>query len=615
MKRIFFLAVILFLNFYVFGKIIPINEAQKVALNKFYELTGVSQKEALSLLQKPIIVNDENGEPLYYVFNFSKGGFVIVSAEDLYYPIIGYSDKFTFRNDNQPANVKYWMGLYAKDIKYVRQHGEKAPNASEWKKYDVDFDNFRPTKSKNQVLLNTALWDQGCGWNNYCPEDDGGACGHVWTGCVATAMGIIMKYWNFPLKGEGSHSYYDYPYGTLSANFGQTNYMWEQMDNTQPTDAAALLLFHTGVSVNMNYSPDGSGAYSWDAIDAFKNYFRYNNAAQLYNKSDYDLNTWINMLRNQLDLGRVIYYAGRDDDNAGHAFVCDGYDDSNNYFHFNFGWSGYNNGFYALDDVGGFHNNQQAGLDIYPDEDYYPYSTNGAELTATLDTNDLTDFIVDLSWNNVDGADHYVVYRDLDSIANVSTNTYIDNQAEPGDHHYTVRTYFSDGSVALGNDAFVDATYRVTFYIRDTAGNILRNAEVTFNGQTKTATFGSVSFNEVPFGWNYDYTISHSDYPTVSSTIPVLYKDTQITVYMGTPADVKVNSAVKIYPNPANSFITISGTEIPTTVEIYNLSGSLLRKIKIVGDSQINISDLPSGVYSLHLVNEKMSVYQNIVKE
>ena len=64
------------------------------------------------------------------------------------------------------------------------------------------------SKNIQDVLLplNTT-WDQNCYYNALCPSDNistclnGGTpnpCGHVYTGCPATAMAQIMKYWNYP---------------------------------------------------------------------------------------------------------------------------------------------------------------------------------------------------------------------------------------------------------------------------------------------------------------------------------------------------------------------------------------------------------------------------------
>jgi len=108
-------------------------------------------------------------------------------------------------------------------------------------------------------------------YNELCPADPNGPGGHVYAGCVATAMGMVMKYWSHPTTGVGSHSYYCPGYGYQSANFGATTYLWDEMPNSISTSCIpiATLLYHCGVAVNMGYSVDGSGAQSTDAANAW----------------------------------------------------------------------------------------------------------------------------------------------------------------------------------------------------------------------------------------------------------------------------------------------------------------------------------------------------------
>jgi hypothetical protein len=200
-----------------------------------------------------------------------------------------------------------------------------------------------------------------------------------------------MYYWRYPLVGNGSHDYYLYPYGNLEANFGETYYQWnamlDQLNGSSPENsifAIAQLQYHAGIAVNMQYSPNGSGAQSIQVAYALKNYFNYSSSTSYANRSSYTQTNWESMLQNNIDLGRPIYYSG-DDGTTGHAFVCDGYQEgSTNYFHFNFGWSGYGDGYFTVNDAGGFAYNQTATKSIYPDDENftYPYFCNGSSVAA-----------------------------------------------------------------------------------------------------------------------------------------------------------------------------------------------------------------------------------------
>ncbi len=206
-----------------------------------------------------------------------------------------------------------------------------------------------------------------------CPEDFDGPCERTYAGCVATAMAQVMFYYKYPLQGTGSHSYNDYPYGYQSANFGNTTYSWNSMENQimgYNNPAIAELLYHCGVSVNMNYGPDGSSASSSYVVSALINYFNYSPSIDLVHRDSYTDSEWKNILIENLDNKIPLYYDGYDEDQwVGHAFVCDGYQNED-YFHFNWGWSGYYNGYFYLDNlnVGGsnFSSWQGAIIYIYP---------------------------------------------------------------------------------------------------------------------------------------------------------------------------------------------------------------------------------------------------------
>ena len=221
--------------------------------------------------------------------------------------------------------------------------------------------------------LTQTLWNQDFPYNYYAPECDNYWIGnHCYAGCVACAMSQIMKYWDHPVHGHGSHTYTHGTYGVQSANFGATAYNWSIMPNSlgyQVDDAAlavALLMYHCGVSVNMNFGPSGSGAYSPDVETAFRQYFGYC-AASYRQRSSYSEEEWIELIKNDLDKAQPLYFSGTSDSGGGHAIVCDGYD-NNDYFSFNLGWSGSGNGFYSINDVAGYNNNEAVVLNIKPVE-------------------------------------------------------------------------------------------------------------------------------------------------------------------------------------------------------------------------------------------------------
>ena len=239
------------------------------------------------------------------------------------------------------------------------------------------------TRDIDQMVL--ALWNQDSPYNAMCPADPNGPGGHVYAGCVATAMSMIIYHWRYPQQGTGSHSYYASGYGTQTANFGETNYDYYGMVNSSDTkynEMIALLQYHCGVSVDMMYSANGSGAYSSSVPYAIKNYFGYANNAQIIYRGN--LNTWKTNLNQQMELEQPVYYSGCDNGGC-HAFVVDGMQEQtdDSYYHFNFGWSGSMNGWYLVTNAGGFNQDNAMVRNFIPNPANYPYPPPEEQLILT----------------------------------------------------------------------------------------------------------------------------------------------------------------------------------------------------------------------------------------
>ena len=309
-----------------------------------------------------------------YVYDIGDRGFVMVSSNTVLPPILGYSSESTFPDlDEAPEHYIAWIQHYSEMIDYAVAEGLN-PEPSVQRQWDdvlLGQVSTRGTATVNPLI--TTHWNQDCYYNEYCPYTPGGGwwgggggpCNHAYAGCVACAMAQVMKYWNHPQVGFGSHSYTHGTYGEQSANFAATTYQWTDMPEQiySHNDAVATLMYHCGVSVNMNYGPSGSGAQSKDVEKALRSYFGYC-GAKYREKSKYENDVWISMLKSELDLSHPIYYSGSNGD-SGHAFVCDGYD-ANDLFHFNFGWSGSGDNYYSVYDVNGFNSNQAAVMNIVP---------------------------------------------------------------------------------------------------------------------------------------------------------------------------------------------------------------------------------------------------------
>lgn len=329
-----------------------------------------------------------------YIYNIDNQGFIIISGHSILPPVLSYSKQGVFPSlDDAPENFSSWIQHYSDMIDYAVANGLQ-PEPSIQQQWDNALVGCFPVKSTTTVdPLIATRWNQDCYYNEYCPETPGGGwwgggpCGHAYAGCVACAMAQVMKYWNWPEQGIGSHSYTHADYGPQQANFGATTYHWDQMpiEVYGHNDAVATLMYHCGVSVNMNYGPNGSGAQSADVETACRSYFGYC-GAKYREKNQYSEEDWLSLIKADLDLSHPFYYSGSSS-SAGHAFVCDGYDQYD-MIHFNFGWSGSGDNYCSLYEVNGYNNNQAAvfnmvPMDIRPGADGIIYVTPEGEGNGT----------------------------------------------------------------------------------------------------------------------------------------------------------------------------------------------------------------------------------------
>ena|GEM_PF-496374 len=361
--------------------------AQKLA-ETYYKQSASVNSVSLTLAYTE---TGANGLAAYYAFNVSTGnGFVIVAADDAAHPIIGYSTKNRFVIPADYTAIGHWLKKRKIEVDELRAKNLVADETikNEWAGTFIA--NTKNTSQRNAngsansvsavsvAPLVQSTWDQSPYYNAQCP---GGSV----TGCVATTMSQIMRYWNYPTKGTGSSSYCDCTangftnqYGTLSANYGTTTYNWANMPLSIHAANAdiATLMYHTGVSVEMDYDPSGSGAWVITADDttcaqtSYVKYFGYDPyTIQGLIKANYADAAWIQLLQNEAINGRPVQYVGDDPAEGGHTWVCDGFDVNNN-FHMNWGWSGADDGYFYINNLnsgnGNFSTDCEALIGIEP---------------------------------------------------------------------------------------------------------------------------------------------------------------------------------------------------------------------------------------------------------
>ncbi len=379
MKSAIFTLVLVFILFAGFAKKVDVETAKLAAKNIYYlKANNLFTKSLNEINLTHVYTELYNGEPIYYVFNVNQNeGFVIISADDIAHPIIGYSFERSFPVLNWPSHFAEWMNGYREQIIYGKSNNLKATPEiqNEWAELLTENPVLKKEKATQPLLIHT--WNQDWPWNAYCPVDANGPGGHVYAGCVAVSMAQLMKYYNYPNQGTGSHTNYSLwngGYGNLTVNYSQQTYAWANMPNlvnNSNYDEVAKLLYHCSVAVDMNYGPDGSGSQTSKIASALKTYYYYASAAQYVQKSSYSQTNWENLIKQQIDNKWPTAYQGTDG-TSGHAWNCDGY--NGNEFHMNWGWSGSANGYYTLDNLvaGGYNltQNQGAVINVYPANNY-----------------------------------------------------------------------------------------------------------------------------------------------------------------------------------------------------------------------------------------------------
>ncbi|WP_201978393.1 thiol protease/hemagglutinin PrtT [Hymenobacter rubidus] len=397
MKKLYSLALLLLL---LLSRAVanPIDEATAQRVGRAFLTThtghGLPASAALALVYRAEMGSmaapgATKPAPAFYVFSTASPtpGFVLVAGDDQVTPVLGYSDQSAFDPAHLAPQVAKWLEGYRAQVRQVVEtHTAATPDIrGAWQELLSGATAAgRPTGTAAVAPLVATRWNQQPYYNDLCPYDNAGG-GRSVTGCVATAMCQVMKFWNYPTTGAGFHSYNTTSLGTLSANFGTTTYQWTSMPNsvTSANTAVATLMYQVGVSVNMGYSAHSSNAYVISAASngpdcaeyALKTYFGYRTTMQGLQRANYSDTQWLNMMKAELDASRPIVYAGFGS-GGGHCFVADGYD-NNNFLHFNWGWGGAYDGYFSINAVnpaglgtgggsGGYNSGQQAIIGIQP---------------------------------------------------------------------------------------------------------------------------------------------------------------------------------------------------------------------------------------------------------
>lgn len=309
--------------------------------NFWKNLSNSTKKEKSARLSfskktiKEILTYKRREDNFFYVINYNEGGFLLLSCDKRFFPIIGASDDGSFKNDDKffSPSMKGYLENLSEQMLVSRKKSKPEPEVQKsWDSLPYPGDGGGGSDEGWQAFtfgpFISTTWGQDEGYNSSCPDASNGPCGKAYTGCVATAMCQIMKYWNYP-----------------------NNYNWGSMpsglsNSCQPESDLSHLMKDAGSSVSMTWDGQASSAYTSDVPSALCNYFHYSTAS--YQSLNYG------SLVNELYGSHPVIIRG--DGSGGHAWVCDGYSYYKNpngdiygtTFHMNWGWEGSNNGYYSI---------------------------------------------------------------------------------------------------------------------------------------------------------------------------------------------------------------------------------------------------------------------------
>ena len=547
---------------------VDVNTARQLGL-KYVQGNATKKVANLDLVYTQ---TTESGANALYVFNF-EGGYLIMAADDVAQPILAYGEEGCFDANNISDGLAYYLRHYALQIDYaVTNNMTATPEiAEQWeqiRRYGV-IKGERATRGNVAPLISTN-WDQGSPFNAYCPTGQGGPGGRAYAGCVATAMSMVMKRWNWPEHGQGSHSYTPSGYPTQSADFENTYYQWSNMPdniNNSNYQAVALLMYHCGVAVDMQYGANGSGAHSQDVPGAIANYFRYTDHATRYERDLYSKYEWEEMLIANLQEGFPLYYSGADG-NEGHAFVCCGYRESDRKFYFNWGWSGFNNNYFAIDALntysGSFNDYQSAIADMIPDYVYNGLIPAVTDLYVAADNAHSKKGIV--RWTNPTSSLDGTTLENIDQVVLLRNDQEIFTQSNvvPGE-----MMVFEDEAPDF--DCY---TYRVYFISNGAKG---RSAEVKYQ-YGPTCTWKVIGQTTNFQGWNGGKIQVKNSFGTVmqevtlSSSTPVSQQiampEGNVTFTWVAPNSAVSNLTISIKNSSNSSVYTFTGNsnQVPATL-------------------------------------------------
>ncbi|MCF8226666.1 MAG: thiol protease/hemagglutinin PrtT [Bacteroidales bacterium] len=638
-------------------------ELAKKTAKRFVELYNTAGERTIDDV---ISYSLENGAVSYHFVTLNPTGWVLVSGDDLLTPVIGYS----FEREFVPMieweeSARVWFDRVDDHIiTTLEKPGLPVNNA--WD--EMFLGSYRKSAAGTAVEPFIQVnWNQGSGWNRFCPEDPDGPGGHAYVGCVAVSMAQAMSVFEYPVQPMGEHGYNHDEYGYISVNYDNAKpYNWGGMSATTSDDENARLLYHLAVGVDMSFGADGSGAYTSKTPGVLKGYFGYSESVKYLLRSSYSDEDWKRMINDELLQGRPLIYSGDGNDGeAGHAFNVDGVGADGTYYHINWGWSGNANGYFTLDALNpgnyNFSYDHAAVVGIKPPS-AGPYDITLSNLSV-YDQQPVGTFV-----SAVEIADEFE--------DNVYTYELKGNFNVLLDDYGPAKFYIENDTLKTSEifDSEERSTEFLIIEVTDTAGSFFRKEfEITIDKFFFGPTDLTLSDTTVEEGKDPGYFVGSIvleddiqnniyNFSTVGGyekdnlndvdcfyvkddslfTNKTLYKSEGLVYYMeisvtdghdhllkknielsivdnlsgGTSVADNIVDGFNIYPNPVSDFITIDmdrDAASDARIDIYNITGQKCFTCTLQQGNRVDLSELENGIYMVVVRNGDQSSQEKII--
>ena len=286
--------------------------AQQIAAQFLSKISISHRAPSASEMQAEAVFNEKNGMgmPYLYVVHASEDkGFVIVSGDDRFAEVLGYSDSGSFDENLLPDNMKAWLQGYIEEMKELDARGYAPMMTS--RRAATSWPVIKP--------MTTTKWFQGAPYNDLLPTDE--VIGHYLAGCMTIATAQLVNYWA-QKTGKPAKTLKPVPAyttETLKIAIGElpvTEFDWTKMRNAYDETSVeadkaevAKLIKYCAYANQSDFTPLVTGGRSLTIPETLIEYFGFDKTANLQLHELYSHDDWTAMIYNELKNQRPVIFS------------------------------------------------------------------------------------------------------------------------------------------------------------------------------------------------------------------------------------------------------------------------------------------------------------------